>query len=170
MRYLKRPCLVGLAAIAVASTPLRAEAASAPANELGLGFGESTGIGLLYQRALGDGWRGRLNLGLAPTSNGWTPGSSSPPPFTWVFAGGGMLRDLHVAEGGRLYALGTVLYKRVSPNMEHRSITPGLGYQYGPLLTELGVSFYETLRDGGQRMYVRWGWSLSLGLGVVWGF
>jgi hypothetical protein len=126
--------------------------------------GESTGIGLLYQRTLADGWRGRLNAGVIPMGEAY--------PFNFTSLGGGVLRDVGALAGGRLYVLGTGHYKQVSMNEVHTSLTPGAGIQWGPFLLESGLSFYSTNRWNldGSATYVTWGYSLSLGLGLVWEF
>ena len=146
-----------------AAPPAFAQDSHQPKNALGLGLGETTGLGLVYQRVLIDGWRGRAMLG------GFPGGGSHP--FTSTFAGGGVLRDLTTFRGGRTYVLTTGLYKQVAVNETHASVVPGVGMQWGPWALEAGISFFRTDRDGGSGyIYRTWGFALALGTALRWEF
>lgn len=151
------------ATLSLMATPALAEVQQ-PLNALGFGAGETTGIGLLYQRVLGSGWHGRGSLGAIPTFN--------PYSDTLVFAGTGIQRDIAAIGGLRSYALLGGLYKKVASNSYHLSVDPGLGVQWGPVLIEVGTSFWRSYRwnDDGIPRYIEWGLSLAVGCGMLWAF
>lgn len=147
-------------------TPAPARAEEPPlANALGFGLGETTGTGILYQRVLGAGWRGRASFGVIPLFD--------PYSTTMVFTGAGLQRDLLSIGSVRTYAVLGGMYKKPSINSYHLSIDPALGIQWGPGLLEIGTSFWRSYRwnvDDGIPRYIEWGLSLAVGCGMVWAF